>query len=115
MPDIKLRDGSGVEQTYTGVDTITVPLADGSGTWTYGPPINFKTNNGKNLFSIDSVIFVEKLYKNNYIIKLFDLSNFKFKSEAILFLTSSATLSKSNSETSLILVIFHICLNIMNL
>ena len=36
MPDIKLRDGSGVEQTYTGVDTITVPLADGSGTWTYG-------------------------------------------------------------------------------
>ena len=36
MPDIKLRDGSGVEQVYTGVDTITVPLADGSGTWTYG-------------------------------------------------------------------------------
>ena len=36
MPDIKLRDGSGVEQVYTGVDTITVPLADGSGTWTFG-------------------------------------------------------------------------------
>ena len=36
MPDIKLRDGSGVEQTYSGVDTITVPLADGTGTWTYG-------------------------------------------------------------------------------
>lgn len=36
MPNIKLRDGSGVEQTYTGVDTITVPLADGTGTWTYG-------------------------------------------------------------------------------
>ena len=36
MPDIKLRDGSGVEQTYTGIDTITVPLADGSGTWIYG-------------------------------------------------------------------------------
>lgn len=36
MPDIKLRDGSGVEQTYTGIDTITVPLADGSGTWTCG-------------------------------------------------------------------------------
>ena len=36
MPDIKLRDGSGVEQTYTGVDTRTVPLADGTGTWTYG-------------------------------------------------------------------------------
>ena len=36
MPDIKLRDSSGVEQTYTGVDTITVPLADGSGNFTYG-------------------------------------------------------------------------------
>ena len=36
MPNIKLRDGSGVEQTYTGVDTITVPLADGSGNFTYG-------------------------------------------------------------------------------
>lgn len=36
MPDIKLRDGSGVEQTYTDVDTITVPLADGSGNFTYG-------------------------------------------------------------------------------
>ena len=36
MPDIKLRDGSGVEQTYKGVDTITVPLADGSGNFTYG-------------------------------------------------------------------------------
>ena len=36
MPDIKLRDGSGVERTYEGVDTITVPLADGTGSWTYG-------------------------------------------------------------------------------
>lgn len=36
MPDIKLRDGAGVEQTYTGIDTITVPLADGSGNYTYG-------------------------------------------------------------------------------
>lgn len=35
MPDIKLRDGSGVETTYNNVDTITVPLADGSGTWKY--------------------------------------------------------------------------------
>lgn len=31
MPDIKLRDGSGVETTYNDVNTITVPLADGSG------------------------------------------------------------------------------------
>lgn len=36
MPNIKLRDGSGVEQVYEGVDTISVPLADGSGTYTYG-------------------------------------------------------------------------------
>lgn len=36
MPDIKLRDGSGVENTYEEVDTITLPLADGSGTWTFG-------------------------------------------------------------------------------
>lgn len=47
MPDIKLRDGSGVEQTYTGVDTITVPLADGTGTWAYGltdEELNFSGN-----------------------------------------------------------------------
>lgn len=36
MPDIKLKNGSGVEQTYTGVDTITVPLADGTGNYTFG-------------------------------------------------------------------------------
>lgn len=36
MPDIKLKNGSGVEQVYTGVDTITVPLADGTGSWTFG-------------------------------------------------------------------------------
>jgi len=36
MPDIKLKNGSGVEQVYTGVDTITVPLADGTGTHTFG-------------------------------------------------------------------------------
>ena len=36
MPNIKLRDGSGVEQVYEGVDTISVPLADGSGTYVYG-------------------------------------------------------------------------------
>ena len=36
MPNIKLRDGSGVETIYNNVDTITVPLANGSGTFTYG-------------------------------------------------------------------------------
>ena len=37
MPDIKLKNASGVEQVYTGVDTITVPLADGTGSWVFGP------------------------------------------------------------------------------
>lgn len=36
MPDIKLRDSSGVETTYEDVNTIEVPLADGSGTYSYG-------------------------------------------------------------------------------
>lgn len=36
MPDIKLRDSSGVETTYENVNTIEVPLADGSGTIKYG-------------------------------------------------------------------------------
>lgn len=36
MADIKLRDGSGIEQTYTNVDYITVPLADGTGTHVFG-------------------------------------------------------------------------------
>ena len=36
MPDIKLRDSSGVETTYENVNTIEVPLADGSGTYSYG-------------------------------------------------------------------------------
>lgn len=35
MPDIKLRDSSGVETTYENVNTIEVPLADGSGTQIY--------------------------------------------------------------------------------
>ena len=50
MPDIKLRDGSGVEQTYTGIDTITVPLADGSGTWTYGLTDEELTFSNQNYF-----------------------------------------------------------------
>lgn len=36
MPNIKLKDGSGIEQTYTGIDTITVPLADGTGSYVFG-------------------------------------------------------------------------------
>ena len=62
MPDIKLRDGSGVEQTYTGVDTITVPLADGSGTWTYGltdEELNF--SDGYYLFTKNTEKFLGKV------------------------------------------------------
>ena len=36
MPNVKLKDGTGIERTYNNVDTITLPLADGTGNWTYG-------------------------------------------------------------------------------
>ena len=62
MPDIKLRDGSGVEQTYTGIDTITVPLADGSGTWTYGLTDEELTFSNQNRLLIPSTISVLKRY-----------------------------------------------------
>lgn len=75
MPDIKLRDGSGVEQTYTGVDTITVPLADGSGNFTYGPMINLDTTTWERTFCNSSVLYTEELMKDNYIIKLMNKDN----------------------------------------
>lgn len=62
MPDIKLRDGSGVEQTYTGIDTITVPLADGSGTWTYGLTDEELTFSEQNNLLIPSTISLFKKY-----------------------------------------------------
>lgn len=64
MPDIKLRDGSGVEQTYTGIDTITVPLADGSGTWTYGLTDEELTfSNSKYLFTPATTPLFKKYLK----------------------------------------------------
>ena len=64
MPDIKLRDGSGVEQTYTGIDTITVPLADGSGTWTYGLTDEELTfSEQKYLFTSSTAPFFKKYLK----------------------------------------------------
>ena len=64
MPDIKLRDGSGVEQTYTGIDTITVPLADGSGTWTYGLTDEELTfSNQKYLFTSPTAPLFKKYLK----------------------------------------------------
>lgn len=62
MPDIKLRDGSGVEQTYTGIDTITVPLADGSGTWTYGLTDEELTFSNQNYLLTPSTISLLKKY-----------------------------------------------------
>ena len=62
MPDIKLRDGSGVEQTYTGIDTITVPLADGSGTWTYGLTDEELTFSNQNYLLTPTTISLFKKY-----------------------------------------------------
>ena len=75
MPDIKLRDGSGNEKTYQGIDTITVPLADGSGNFTYGPMINLNTNTWEKIFAGTSVLYTERLMKDNYIIKLINKDN----------------------------------------
>lgn len=95
MPDIKLRDGSGVEQTYTGVDTITVPLADGSGNFTYGLTDEELTiTTGNYLFAntsplykncllyinranFDNVDGMQQMFYNNS--KVVDLSNITIK------------------------------------
>lgn len=78
MPDIKLRDGSGVEQTYTGVDTITVPLADGSGNFTYGlTDEELNLSDGQEhryFFAVGSPLYSEKYYKDNYILKRANLA-----------------------------------------
>ena len=66
MPDIKLRDGSGVEQTYTGIDTITVPLADGSGTWTYGLTDEELTFSNQNYLLMPSTISLLKRYLKRF-------------------------------------------------
>ena len=79
MPDIKLRDGSGVENTYQGVDTITLPLADGSGNWTFGltdEQLNLSDdNNHYYIFAAGSPLYTEQLMKNNYIINRADFSD----------------------------------------
>lgn len=77
MPDIKLRDGSGVEQTYTGVDTITVPLADGSGNWTYGytgKELKFKINE----FDFSESIPKEALIRNKEQLYIYGISSFVY-------------------------------------
>lgn len=79
MPDIKLRDGSGVENTYAGVDTITLPLADGSGNWTFGltdEQLNLSDDNDHYyIFANGSPLCTEQLMKDNYIINRADFSD----------------------------------------
>lgn len=86
MPDIKLRDGSGVEQTYTGIDTITVPLADGSGTWTYGLTDEELTFSNQNylLTRATTPLFKKYLKRFKFAPKTgnwtyYDLTNFAFE------------------------------------
>ena len=74
MPDIKLRDGSGVENTYVGVDTITLPLADGSGNWIFGltdEDLTFKYEPDGSVFTTGMAEYVRKLKKY---LNRFDLS-----------------------------------------
>ena len=78
MPDIKLRDGSGVEQTYTGVDTITVPLADGTGTWTYGLTDEELTFSDCNYLITDSSYNLFKRYINRINIIPYERNNKKY-------------------------------------
>lgn len=79
MPNIKLRDGSGVEQVYEGVDTISVPLADGSGTFVYGltdEQLNLSDGNSHYYtFAKGSPLYREDYFKDNYIIKRANMSN----------------------------------------
>ena len=79
MPDIKLRDGSGVENTYQGVDTITLPLADGSGNWTFGitdEQLNLSDdNNHYYIFAAGSPLYTAQLMNDNYLINRADFSD----------------------------------------
>ena len=79
MPNIKLRDGSGVEQVYEGVDTISVPLADGSGTYVYGiTDEQLNLSDGLShyyTFAKGSPLYREDYFKDNYIIKRANMSN----------------------------------------
>ena len=77
MPDIKLRDGSGVENTYVGVDTITLPLADGSGNWTFGLTDEDLTVSGENMqyLFFDNAMFFKQAIKYMSRIKVIPFVN----------------------------------------
>lgn len=115
MPDIKLRDGSGVEQTYTGVDTITVPLADGSGNFTYGPMINLNTTTWERIFANTSVLYMEELMKDNYIIKLINKDNLTSISYAFQnneFVTDLSGIKITAKSSSGSFYVFGGCINL---
>lgn len=115
MPDIKLRDGSGVEQTYTGVDTITVPLADGSGNFTYGPMINLNTTTWDRIFCKSSVLYTEALMKDNYIIKLMNkdnLTSIGYAFEDNKFVTDLSGIKVTEASSSGTFRVFAGCINL---
>ena len=116
MPNIKLRDGSGVEQTYTGVDTITVPLADGTGTWTYGLTDEELTfTNASYMFSNNSPFY----NKSNYYIRRSNFNNvsdmsFMFKNNDKITDLSDITINISGDVVHIISA-FEDCINLRKL
>ena len=117
MPDIKLRDGSGVEQTYTGVDTITVPLADGTGTWTYGLTDEELTfTNASYMFSSDSPFY----NNSNYYIRRSNFNNvsdmsFMFKNNDKITDLSDITININSNTSAPINSAFENCINLRKL
>ena len=117
MPDIKLRDGSGVEQTYTGVDTITVPLADGTGTWTYGLTDEELTfTNASYMFSSDSPFY----NNSNYYIRRSNFNNvsdmsFMFKNNDKITDLSDITININSNTSVPINSAFENCINLRKL
>ena len=117
MPDIKLRDGSGVEQTYTGVDTITVPLADGTGTWTYGLTDEELTfTNASYMFSNNSPFY----NNSNYYIRRSNFNNvsdmsFMFKNNDKITDLSDITININTNASAPINSAFENCINLRKL
>lgn len=75
MPNIKLRDGSGVETTYNNVDTITAPLADGTGTYLFGLTDDELTFSGNQeyVFYKDHYLWLFEKYKER--LRFNDITN----------------------------------------
>lgn len=117
MPNIKLRDGSGVEQTYTGVDTITVPLADGTGTWTYGLTDEELTfTNATYMFSNNSPFY----NNSNYYIRRSNFNNvsdmsFMFKNNDKITDLSDITININSNTSAPINSAFENCINLRKL